>query len=135
MSQQLTFHDGQANITASDENPYPVKVMQDVQARNVYVAQDGPQQVAVTTTVTLIVPANPQRRSVLLTNLTGTQLCYLGIGSGDTSPVLASTTARAVLTAAVGSSFTIFGKDAIYGLAAVATQTVMIWEEEYDGRS
>ena len=133
MTRELAFFDGQAHITASNEDPYPVKIMQDVQARNVYVAQDGPQQVSVSTSVvTQIVPANPLRRSVLLTNLTGSGLCYLGVG---TSPTLASTTARAVLTAAVGSSFTIFGKDAVYGLATVAAQTVLIWEEEYSGGS
>lgn len=83
-------------------------------------------QVSVSTsTTTLIAPENPRRRSLMLTNLTGTQICYLSNQS-----TVASTSARAMLTAAPGSSITIYAKDAVYGLSATSAQTVLIWEEE-----
>ena len=108
-------------------NPIPVSIEADVQSRQVKVNPNlGTQVVVSASVVTLIAPTNSRRRSLLLTNLTGTQLCYLG---ADDSAVSA-TTARALLTAAVGSNVTIYAKDAIYGLSASAAQTVMVWEEE-----
>lgn len=128
MPETLQFHDGQAYTEARDENPYPVKIMQDVQSRNIILGTDGPPQVVVSTSiVTLIAPANPMRRSLLITNLTGTQLCHLGPAG------ITASTSRAILAAAVGSSMTINHKDAVYGLSISAAQTVLVWEEEFSG--
>ena len=84
-------------------------------------------QVAVSTTVvTLVRPANPRRSSLLIQNLTGTQLCYWAYDNA----AVASTTGS-FLTATVGSSVTIQSQGAIYALAAVAQQTLCWAEEEY----
>ena len=110
---------------ASSLNPVPVKIMADVQWQ--YIQAKIPAPIAVdNTTVTLIVPANSRRRSVLITQVTGAQLVYLHVDSR-----VSATRYGTVLTAAVGSSATFYCKNAIYGLAASAAQTVGIWEEEY----
>lgn len=128
MPETLQFYDGQAYISVSNEEPWPVKIMQDVQSRNIVMATDGPPQVVVSLTIaTLIAPANPNRRSLLLTNLTGTQLCHLGAAG------VSATTSRAILAASVGSNFTLYSKDAVYGLSITAAQTVLVWEEEFSG--
>ena len=122
--------EGDSALDVQFDNPLPVKVMEDVQSRSVRVNTGVPAQVAVSTSVaTLIAPANPNRRSLLLTNLTGTQICYLGLGTP--SPTIAAGTARAMLTGAVGSNITFYAKDAIWGLSATAAQTILVWEEEY----
>ena len=122
----LRFHDGQAHLTASNEEPFPIKVMADPQSRNIVVNQAQPPQVAVSVSlVTLIAPANPRRRAVMLTNLTGTQVCHL-----STESDVSATTSRAILTAVPGSSVTLYTKDAIYGLSITAAQTILVWDEE-----
>ena len=119
--------EGDSPLDVQFDNPLPVKVMEDVQSRLVMVNEAAPTQVVVSTSVpTLIVAANPNRRSVLLTNLTGTQLCHI------TNHSLASATnSRIILAGAVGSNVTVYAKDAIWGLAATAAQTILVWEEEY----
>ncbi len=107
-------------------HPLPVSIIQDVQSRNIKVTPGLAPVVVSTSTVTLIVPANPNRRSVLLTNVTGTQICYLHV-----SNAVSATNYAAILTGAVGSNATFYTKEAIYGLSASSAQTIGIWEEGY----
>lgn len=81
-------------------------------------------QVAPSATVpTQIVGPNPARTSVLIVNLTGAQLVYLGQSQ-------ALTTATGVpLAASVGSNVTFYSQDAVWGLSAVSAQTLSVWEE------
>ena len=104
-------------------NPLPTRVREDVQSGNIRALIPAPVAVSQTTT-TLIVPANPARRSVLITQVTGAQLVYLHIDDD-----VSTTRYGTILTAAVGSSVTFYCKDAIWGLAATAAQTVGVWEE------
>src|SRR3990167_10329349 len=120
MPETLRFHDGQAYLEASNEEPYPVKVMSDVQSRGI---SGTVKQVSCGTTATLLAPANPRRRSVKITNITGTQLIYLGFDSG----VL--TTNGDYLHSVAGSNTTIFANNAIFGIAVTAAQTVSVLEE------
>ncbi len=119
----LFYHDGQAYIEATEDEPYPVRVVQDVQSENV-VGTTG--QVSVATTATMIRPGNPFRRSVKLTQITGTQIVYLGF----TSAVLTTTGDYFANTA--GSTITIYAKGEIWGISAVSAQTVSWMEEEFD---
>jgi len=119
----LKFHDGQAHITASLEEPYPVKVMGDVQNLNV-VGSTG--QVSVLTTATLIVPPNSNRRSIKLTQVTGSQPVYLGFTNA------VSSTTGDYFAATTGSTITIYAKSAIYGIAITTAQTVSWMQEEVD---
>ena len=119
---QLRYYDGQAHVTATEEDPYPVRVMSDVQSRNV-TGRTG--QVSVATTATLIVPANASRRSLKLTQITGTQIVYIGF-----TPAVSSTTGDYFSNVA-GSTMTIYAKGAMYGIAASSAQTVSWMEEEY----
>mgnify|MGYP001608141700 CR=1 FL=1 len=131
MLRQYPFEGDTPTIVGPD-NPLAVSVVNDVQTQDVRVNGTNPQQVVVSTSVvTLIVPYNANRRSVLLTNLTGSQICHLGL-SGAGQPTLSATTSRAILTGAVGSNVTFYAKDAIYGLSATSAQTVLVWEEEYN---
>jgi len=108
------------------DNPLYVAIVQDIQSQRIQKKQGQPPVVVSTSVVTLIAAANPMRRSILLTNVTGTQLCYL-----DTNGQVSSTSYGTLLTGTVGSSVTFFTKDAIYGLSATAAQTIGVWEEEY----
>ena len=102
--------------------PLPVNVVEDVQSRPI----DGTTaQVSVTTTAVLIAAANPFRRSIKITNITGTQVVYLGF-----SDQVSSTTGD-YLHSVAGSNSTIFAKGAIWGLAITSTQTVSVLEESY----
>ena len=105
-------------------NPMPVEVMRDVQSGPIQARI--PRPVAVdNTVVTLIVPANQNRRSVMITQVTGAKIVYLHVDN-----LVSATRYGTILTAAVGSSVTFYSGNAIYGLAATAAQTVGIWEEE-----
>jgi hypothetical protein len=82
-------------------------------------------QVSVTSAVTLIRQANPFRRSILITNITGTAVVYFG----PTNAVL--TTTGAYLHSSAGSSVTLYTKGAIWGIAVVTTQSMSYAEELY----
>ena len=83
-------------------------------------------QVSVATTATRIAGANYWRKSIKITNLTGTQLIYLGF----TNAVSSST--GDYLHSAAGSNTSTGVNGEIWGIAAVSAQTVTIMEEEYD---
>ena len=122
--------EGDSLDEVSDQNPLPVAILQDVQSKRVLVSAIPTQIVVSTSVPTLICPFNVDRRSVLLTNLTGTQICHLR----NDNTVTASNS-RAMLTGAVGSNVTFYAKDSIYGLSASAAQTILVWEESYiDGQ-
>ena len=104
-------------------NQLPTRVMEDVQSGNIRALIPAPVVVA-TASATRIVPANANRRSVLITQVTGAQLVYLHIDDD-----VSATRYGTVLTAAVGSSVTFYCKDAIWGIAATADQTCGVWEE------
>ena len=121
---ELKFFDGQAHITASNEDPYPVKVMQDLQSANIV---GTTRQVSVATTTTLIAPANPRRRSILITMITGTQIVYYGF-----TPLLVAGSGG-YLHSSAGSSVTTYAKGEIYAIAITGAQTVSITEEVWAG--
>lgn len=118
--------EGDSPLDVQFDNPLPVSVLADVQTQAIRINTSIPAQVVVSTSVpTLIAPANPNRRSLLLTNLTGTQICHL-----LNANTVAAGTSRAILTGVAGSNMTVYAKDAVWGLSAVAAQTVLVWEEE-----
>ena len=89
-------------------------------------------QVALSTTVVLQVrPANPRRSSLMIQNLTGTQLVFWGYETPGGPGAAVSSTTGSFLAAAVGASVSIQSQGAIYAIAATATQTVAWTEEEY----
>lgn len=84
-------------------------------------------QIVVSTTVpTLVRAANRNRTSVLIVNLTGSQLVYLNNQQG------VSTSNGLPLAASVGSNVTFYSQDDIWALAVVGAQTVSVWEEYGD---
>lgn len=111
----LRYHDGQAYIEASPENPFPVTVPSaDVTLTT--------KQVSVGTTATLIAAANASRRSIKITNITGTAAVYIRPDSQ------VSTSNGDYLASGAGSYVVYTGSDALYGVAASA-QTVAVAEE------
>jgi hypothetical protein len=121
----ITYHDGQAYGEVKNDNPLPVKVIADVQSGNVV---GTAKQVAVSeVTPTQIAPANPYRRSILMTNKTGAQIVYFGFDN------TVSATNGGYIAAAAGSSVTLTAKGAIYGLSITAAQTLAVVEESYEG--
>lgn len=104
------------------DNPIPVRVESVGPNEGVH---HRTAQVSVGTSATLILPANPKRRSVVITQITGTQIAYIGTG-----PTPAITTGTgAYLGATAGNSLTMTSQDAIYGIAATGAQTVSYLEE------
>ena len=122
----LRFYDGQAYLDAKNEEPFPVKVMADVQSRGIV---GKVTQVSCGTTATLLAPANPRRRAVKITNVTGTQIVYLGFDSGVTS------SNGDYLHSVAGSNTTIYASDAVYGIASVSAQTLSVLEETFEERT
>ena len=84
------------------------------------------EQVSVGTVATLIAPANPHRKSLKITNVTGTQIVYLGFTNG------VSSSTGDYLHSAAGSNTTIDCKDEIWGIAITGAQTVTIMETEWE---
>ena len=83
-------------------------------------------QVSVATSVTRIVGANPYRKSIKITNVTGTQLIYIGFSNA------VSSTTGDYLHSSAGSNTTLAVYGEIWGIAAVSAQTVSVLEEEYE---
>lgn len=83
-------------------------------------------QVSVGTSATLIREANAKRREILITQITGTQIVYLG----DDQNVSSSNSQY--LGSSAGNSFSTIYRGAIYGIAATSAQTVSWAEEEED---
>ena len=113
---------GDSPIDVQEDTPLPVSVMSDVQSRMI-VGATG--QVSVGTTATLIAPANAKRRGVKITQITGSQVVYLGFTSG------VSSTTGDYFSSAAGSSITIYAKGPIWGIAVSVAQTVSYMEESY----
>lgn len=111
----LRYNDGLTYIEASKSEPFPVELPD----RNVSLST---KQVSVATTVTLLALANASRRSIKITNITGTAAVYIGAvdvatGSGD------------YLATGTGSYVVYTNKGAIYALVATTAQTVAVAEE------
>ncbi len=85
--------------------------------------QGAMKQVSVATSATLIVAANTKRKSVAITNITGTQQVFLGLSAS------VSATNGDLLGATVGSSNVYLQKGAIWGIAVSSAQTVSVSEE------
>ena len=85
-------------------------------------------QVAPVTTAggTLIIGANPYRKSVLITNITGAQVVYYGFNKVPTSAT------GGYIHSAAGSSVTLYSREEIWGLSITAAQTLSVTEEEYE---
>ena len=84
------------------------------------------EQVSVGTSATLIAPANPHRKSIKITNVTGTQLVYVGFSNAVTS------SNGDYMHSSAGSNTTLAVSGQVWGIAAVSAQTVSVLEEEYD---
>jgi len=102
------------------DNALPVMVMDDVQSTNIV---GTTKQVVVATSATLIADVNLARRSVLITQITGTQICYISFNNG----VLSSN--NHFLGATAGNNVTIYSKGQVWGIAASSAQTVSVLEE------
>lgn len=113
-------------LEVSRSNPFPVSVINDSQNGQV---RGRTFQVAPVTTAagTLIAPANSARRSLLIVNLTGAQIVYYGYNAAPTA------TNGGYIAATAGANVTLYSHEAIYGLSAVAAQTLSVTEEEYVG--
>ena len=83
-------------------------------------------QVSVGTTATRIATANPYRKSIKITNVTGTQLVYIGFTNAVT------TSTGDYLHSAAGSNTTLAVYGEIWGIAVTGAQTVSVMEEEYE---
>ena len=118
----LRYHDGQSYLEGSETHPYPVKVMADPAARSI---NGSTKQIVVGTAITLILAANPKRVSAKITNITGTQISYIGFSEAITSST------GDYLHSAAGSNTTIYAKGPIWGIAITAAQTVSVMEEEW----
>lgn len=83
-------------------------------------------QVVVGTGATLIAPGNSHRKAIKITNLTGTQIVYLGF-----VPEVSSSTGD-YLHSAAGSNTSLGVISTIWGIAITAAQTVTVMEEEWE---
>ena len=114
-----------AAINAALVNPLRVSIVKDMEGRRITART---YQVAVATSGgTLIASENPNRRSILITNVTGTQPTYYGFGSAPTA------TNGGYLHSAAGSNVELNTQLAIWGLSITAAQTLTVTEEEYLG--
>lgn len=128
-------------LETDEQHPFPVQHFWLPEGSNDYVPVDeaaglpvqsvtiisgrSTSQVSVLTTAILIAPANSRRSSIKITNVTGTQVVYLGF-----SPVVSATTGD-YLHSAAGSNTVFAATNAIWGIAVTSAQTVTIAEEEY----
>ena len=114
-------NDGElADRPVSDGHPLPVWIVRDAQSGGI----DGrTYQVSAGTSATLIANANPYRRSIKVTNLTGSQIVYMGFDA------YVSSTTGDYLHSAAGSSITTYAKNAIWCTAPAGAQTVTVMEE------
>lgn len=112
--------DGTTEAVRVDEaNPLPVTLI-DTPLKTVKLRTF---QVSVATTATLIAQADTTRKSIKITNLTGTQAIYIGTGQE------VSSSNGDYLHSSTGSNTTTAGTDDIWGIASVSTQTVTVMEE------
>lgn len=102
----------------SRQTPFPVEVLAPI---NDITATA--KQVVVNTTATLIAEANPHRVSIMLTTITGAQITYVGFSSS------VAATNGDYFAAVAGVIKTYSTKDAIWGIAASAAQTLSVVEE------
>ena len=114
--------DGDAVIEASEDTPYPVMDMSQRSLRTAVL----PQVVVSITVPTRICPANPLRRSVKVTNITGTYPVWIDVDS------IVSATKGDYLHSGLGSSNTYYGRGELWGLAVTAAQTVSVAEDIFD---
>ena len=84
------------------------------------------EQVSVATTVTRIAGANPWRKSIKITNVTGSQLVWIGFSNAVT------TSTGDYLHSAAGSNTTLAVSGEIWGIASTGAQTVSVLEEEFE---
>ena len=100
-------------------NPIPV--------RDAIVSVSGnTTQVSVGTSATRIAGGNSYRKSIKITNVTGTQIIYLGFSNG------VSSSTGDYLHSAAGSNTTLAVSGEVWGIAITGAQTVSVMEEEYD---
>jgi hypothetical protein len=118
VSNTLRYHDGQGYVEANESDPFPVKLP-------LAVVNGNHKQVSVGTTATKIADANPRRIGIMITNVTGTQVVYLGF----TGYVSASN--GDYLPANPGSNVAMAVQNEIWGIAATSAQTVSVLEQEY----
>mgnify|MGYP001592156043 CR=1 FL=1 len=105
------------------DNPFPVSIEE---AAEDHIVDLEHNQVSVGTTATLIRQANARRYEILVSQITGTQIVYLGRNSS------VSASNGQYLGALAGNSFTTRYKGEVWGIAATSAQTVSWAEEETD---
>ena len=113
--------DDREHAEVSDLHPLPTMVKNDPTVR----IRGTTKQVSVATTATLIAAGNVYRRSIKITNVTGTQLIYLGFDAA------VATTTGDYLHSAAGSNTTLYSTDPIWGIAVTGAQTVSVMEEDF----
>lgn len=107
----------------SDLHPLPISIVSDIQGGRVI---GRTFQISVGTSATIIAVPNPFRRSIKITNITGTQVCYLGFDNS------VSSSTGDYLHSAAGSNTSTVAKQAIWGIAITGAQTVSVMEEVYE---
>ena len=99
----------------------PIEIMESVKP-----VVGNTSQVSVGTTATRIASANRYRKSLKITQITGTQIVYIGFTNA------VSTSTGDYLHSAAGSNTTLAVQDEVWGIAVTGAQSVSIMEEEYD---
>lgn len=117
--------DGLEAEEVAGDNPLPVKLA----PHKTVTIMLAPVAVS-TTVVTLLAPANSYRRSIMITNETGTAVVRLMTSPGeDIRPPLTITNGQ-YLHSAAGSNITINGNNAVWGITvSVGAQTVSVTED------
>lgn len=108
----------------SETNPVPMRMVRNDLDANVH---HRTYQIAIGTTANLVLTANPKRRRAVITQITGTQIAYLG----TKIPLVAAANGD-YFSAAAGVKWETRSQDEIWGIAAVAQQTVSVYEEYVD---
>ena len=118
----LSYYDGEEVVETSIQDPFPFRNMNERSLRTTVLPQ-----VAISITVpTRICPANPSRRSVKVTNVTGSNIVWIGEDSSVTA------TTGDYLHSGIGSNNVYWGTGELWGLAVTAAQTVSVAEDVYD---
>ena len=109
------------------EHPFPVEVVTEGGASvNAPINKLSHNQVSVGTSATLIRAANAKRREILITQITGSQIVYLGTTQG------VSSSNSQYLGSSAGNAFRTTYRGDMWGIAATSAQTVSWAEEEED---
>lgn len=116
----IYFRDDQTQEaeSLSNTNPLPVRLVPH-QTQSIMLPQVAPS----TSVATLIAPGNPLRKSLMITNTTGTQIVWINFNRN----VLAGN--GQYLAATAGSNLTLYGQQEVWGISVSGAQTLSVLEE------